>query len=94
MGGIIPWNYPIHMIALKLAPALAAGCCIVVKPAEETPLSALFLAHLVKEVGKPSAVLNISQLLRPMSRLNKEKDGGDDTIVVRFTHRSRYWQRA
>lgn len=51
VGAIIPWNYPIVLLVLKLAPALAAGCCLVVKPAEQTPLSALFLAHLVKEVG-------------------------------------------
>ena len=52
VGAIIPWNFPIYLIAQKVAPALCAGCCIVVKPSEETPLSALFWAHLVERVGK------------------------------------------
>lgn len=54
VGAIIPWNYPLVQIVLKVAPALAMGCCIVVKPAEETPLSSLFLANLITEVGKLS----------------------------------------
>lgn len=50
VGHIIPWNFPSQMFTLKTAPALAAGCTMVVKPAEQTPLSALFLAHLGKLV--------------------------------------------
>ena len=49
-GQIIPWNYPVAMLALKWAPALAAGCTIVLKPAELTPLPALYMASLAKEV--------------------------------------------
>jgi len=50
VGHIIPWNYPSTMFFIKISPALAAGCTMVVKPAEQTPLSALFYAHLAKLV--------------------------------------------
>ncbi|XP_039751622.1 aldehyde dehydrogenase X, mitochondrial-like [Pararge aegeria] len=56
---IIPWNYPIPMLSWKIAPALAAGCTIIVKPAEQTPLTALAVAALVKEAGFPPGVVNI-----------------------------------
>src|SRR5256714_8743385 len=58
-GQIIPWNYPLLMAAWKLAPALAAGCTCVLKPAEQTPLSALELAKYFEEVGLPPGVVNI-----------------------------------
>lgn len=58
-GIITPWNYPTLMAAWKLAPALAAGNTIVLKPAEQTPLSALYLADLALEVGFPKGVLNV-----------------------------------
>lgn len=51
VGHIIPWNFPSTMFLLKVSPALAAGCTMVVKPAEQSPLSALYYAHLAKEVG-------------------------------------------
>jgi len=51
VGHIIPWNFPTTMFCMKVAPALAAGCTMVVKPAEQTPLSALFYAHLSKRVS-------------------------------------------
>ncbi|OXG89553.1 aldehyde dehydrogenase (NAD+) [Cryptococcus neoformans A2-102-5] len=57
-GQIIPWNYPIMMWAWKIAPALAAGCTVVMKPSELTPLSALALCDLVKEAGIPAGVIN------------------------------------
>lgn len=50
VGQIIPWNYPVMMIAWKWGPALAAGCTIVLKPAELTPISSLYLGALAKEV--------------------------------------------
>ena len=50
VGQIIPWNFPLLMQAWKLAPALAAGTCIVMKPAEQTPLSGLYIAALAAEV--------------------------------------------
>ena len=59
VGQIIPWNFPLLMAAWKLAPALAAGCTIVLKPAEQTPLTALRLGELVQEAGFPDGVVNI-----------------------------------
>jgi len=58
-GQIIPWNYPLMMAAWKIAPALAAGCTIVLKPAEQTPLSILALAEDFEAVGLPPGVVNI-----------------------------------
>ena len=59
VGQIIPWNFPLLMLAWKVAPALAAGCTIVIKPAEFTPLTALAFAELAHECGLPPGVLNI-----------------------------------
>ena len=59
VGAIIPWNSPLVMAVLKLAPALAAGCTVVLKPAELTPLTALLLGDLVRKVGIPDGVVNI-----------------------------------
>src|SRR4051794_26124236 len=58
-GQIIPWNFPLLMAAWKVAPALAAGCTIVLKPAEQTPLTALRLGELALEAGTPAGVLNV-----------------------------------
>src|SRR5438128_984214 len=58
-GQIIPWNYPLMMAAWKLAPALAAGCTCVLKPAEQTPLTALEMANWLADVGLPPGVVNI-----------------------------------
>src|SRR2546429_51408 len=59
VGQIIPWNFPLLMAAWKLGPALAAGCTVVLKPAEQTPLSALRLGELFLEAGFPEGVVNI-----------------------------------
>jgi len=59
VGQIIPWNFPLLMAAWKLAPALAAGCCVVLKPAEQTPLTALLLGELIQEAGFPDGVVNV-----------------------------------
>jgi betaine-aldehyde dehydrogenase len=59
VGQIIPWNYPLLMAAWKLAPALAAGCTVVLKPAEQTPLSALMLAEIFESLDLPAGVVNI-----------------------------------
>lgn len=59
VGAIIPWNYPIVLLNFKLGMALATGCTIVVKPAEQTPLTALYVASLVKEAGFPPGVVNV-----------------------------------
>ena len=59
VGQITPWNYPLGMATMKLGPALAAGCTVVLKPDEHTPLSALFLAELIRKTGFPPGVVNI-----------------------------------
>ena len=59
VGQIIPWNFPLLMAAWKLGPALATGCTVVLKPAEQTPLSALLLAELIAEAGFPEGVVNV-----------------------------------
>jgi phenylacetaldehyde dehydrogenase len=59
VGQIIPWNFPLLMAAWKLGPALATGCTIVLKPAEQTPLSAIRLGELIQEAGIPNGVVNI-----------------------------------
>lgn len=59
VGQIIPWNFPLVMAALKLAPALACGCTSILKPAEQTPLSAIRLVELAEQVGIPKGVINL-----------------------------------
>jgi phenylacetaldehyde dehydrogenase len=59
VGQIIPWNFPLLMAAWKLGPVLACGCTVVLKPAEQTPLSALYLGELLQEAGLPAGVVNI-----------------------------------
>lgn len=59
VAAITPWNFPVAMITRKIAPALAAGCTVVLKPAEDTPLCALALAQLAKDAGLPAGVLNV-----------------------------------
>jgi phenylacetaldehyde dehydrogenase len=59
VGQIIPWNFPLLMAAWKLGPALATGCTVVLKPAEQTPLSALLLAEMIAEAGFPNGVVNV-----------------------------------
>ncbi len=58
-AAITPWNFPLAMITRKVAPAIAAGCTVVVKPAEQTPLTALALAHLAHEAGLPAGVFSV-----------------------------------
>ncbi|MGK2932210.1 MAG: aldehyde dehydrogenase family protein, partial [Solirubrobacterales bacterium] len=59
VGAITPWNYPLHQIAAKVAPAMTAGCTIVVKPSEVAPLSAFVLAEIMEEIGVPPGVFNM-----------------------------------
>ena len=61
VGQIIPWNFPLLMFAWKVAPALAAGCTVVIKPAEYTPLTAVMMAEIAEEIGLPAGVLNVVQ---------------------------------
>ena len=65
VAAVTPWNFPLAMIARKIAPALAAGCTVVAKPAEDTPLTALALVKLLEEAGCPAGVMNIITASRP-----------------------------
>jgi acyl-CoA reductase-like NAD-dependent aldehyde dehydrogenase len=59
VGCITPWNYPLHQVVAKVAPALAAGCTVVLKPSEVAPLSAFILAEIIDDVGLPAGVFNL-----------------------------------
>lgn len=59
VGAVLPWNFPLLMLAWKIGPALAAGCSVIVKPAEQTPMTALRVAELAHEAGVPSGVLQV-----------------------------------
>ncbi|PAZ12844.1 aldehyde dehydrogenase family protein [Streptomyces sp. SA15] len=67
VGAITPWNYPLHQIVAKVAPALAAGCTVVLKPAEDTPLVAQLFAEAVHEAGIPAGVFNLVTGLGPVA---------------------------
>ncbi|MBV9273255.1 MAG: NAD-dependent succinate-semialdehyde dehydrogenase [Verrucomicrobia bacterium] len=82
-AGITPWNFPLAMITRKAAPALAAGCTIVLKPAGETPLSALALAALADEAGIPAGVINL--LTGDEIAIGKELTGNPLVRKVTFT---------
>ena len=66
VGAITPWNYPLHQIALKVAPALAAGCTVVLKPSEVAPFNAYILAEVIHEAGLPAGVFNMVTGLGPV----------------------------
>ncbi|MFF5567475.1 aldehyde dehydrogenase family protein [Streptomyces sp. NPDC012623] len=83
VGAITPWNYPLHQIVAKVAPALAAGCTIVVKPAEHTPLTARLFAELVHEAGLPAGVFNLVTGLGPVAGQALAEHEGVD--LVSFT---------
>ena len=59
VGAITPWNYPLYQVVLKVAPALAAGCTVVLKPSEVAPINAFILAEVIDEVGLPPGVFNL-----------------------------------
>ncbi len=65
VAAITPWNYPVSMIARKIAPALAAGCTIVIKPAEDTPLCAIEMIKLIEKAGLPDGVVNLVTAKNP-----------------------------
>ncbi|MFD5494842.1 aldehyde dehydrogenase family protein [Streptomyces sp. GDS52] len=83
VGAITPWNYPLHQIVAKAAPALAAGCTIVVKPAEDTPLVARLFAEAVHEAGVPAGVFNLVTGLGPVAGQALVEHPGVD--LVSFT---------
>jgi aldehyde dehydrogenase (NAD+) len=66
VGAITPWNYPLHQIAAKVAPALAAGCTVVLKPSEVVPLNAFILAEVIESVGLPAGVFNLVTGIGPV----------------------------
>jgi len=76
-GQVIPWNFPLLMAAWKLAPALATGNTVVLKPAETTPLTALLLAQVIQEAGLPHGVVNIITGAGPTGAALVEHDGVD-----------------
>ncbi|WP_156721663.1 aldehyde dehydrogenase family protein [Streptomyces apocyni] len=83
VGAITPWNYPLHQIVAKVAPALAAGCTVVLKPAEDTPLVAQLFAEAVHEAGLPAGVFNLVTGLGPVAgQALAEHDGVD---LISFT---------
>src|SRR5690606_18376173 len=59
VGCITPWNYPLHQIMAKIAPAIAAGCTVVLKPSEVAPLNAFLLAQIFDDIGMPAGVFNL-----------------------------------
>ncbi|SEQ84172.1 aldehyde dehydrogenase (NAD+) [Streptomyces sp. yr375] len=83
VGAITPWNYPLHQIVAKVAPALAAGCTVVLKPAEDTPLVAQLFAEAVHEAGVPAGVFNLVTGLGPVAGQALAEHPGVD--LVSFT---------
>ena len=83
VGAISPFNFPCNLVAHKLAPALAAGCPVVLKPAGATPLSALFLAELEQEAGLPAGWLNV--VVGPSSTIGDVLVGDDRVKLITFT---------
>jgi acyl-CoA reductase-like NAD-dependent aldehyde dehydrogenase len=83
VGAISPFNFPLNLVAHKLAPALAAGCAVVLKPASQTPLSALLLAELEEEAGVPPGWLNV--LVGPASEIGDVLVEDDRVKAITFT---------
>jgi acyl-CoA reductase-like NAD-dependent aldehyde dehydrogenase len=83
VGAITPFNFPLNLVAHKLAPALAAGCPVVLKPATQTPLSALFLAELAEEAGLPAGWLNV--VVGPASEIGDVIVEDERVKLITFT---------
>jgi acyl-CoA reductase-like NAD-dependent aldehyde dehydrogenase len=83
VGAISPFNFPLNLVAHKIAPALAAGCAVVLKPAAQTPLSALFLAELESEAGLPPGWLNV--VCGGSSEIGDVLVGDDRVKLISFT---------
>jgi acyl-CoA reductase-like NAD-dependent aldehyde dehydrogenase len=83
VGAITPWNYPLHQVAAKVAPAMVAGCTVVLKPSEVTPLSAFVLAEIMQEVGVPAGVFNLVTGYGPV--VGEAIAGHADVDMVSFT---------
>ena len=91
VGAITPWNYPLHQIAAKVAPALAAGCTVVLKPSEVAPLNAFILAEIIDEVGLPQGVFNLVAGVGPV--VGEAIAAHPDVDMVSFTGSTRAGRR-
>ena len=91
VGAITPWNYPLHQVAAKAAPALAAGCTIVVKPSEVAPLSIFVLAEIVDQLGLPAGVFNVVTGVGPVA--GEALVTHPDVDMVSFTGSTRAGRR-
>ncbi|MDQ3462410.1 MAG: aldehyde dehydrogenase family protein, partial [Actinomycetota bacterium] len=87
VGAITPWNYPLHQIVAKVAPALAAGCTIVLKPSEVAPLNAFMLAEIIDGIGLPPGVFNLVSGTGPV--VGEAIAGHPDVDMVSFTGSTR-----
>jgi len=91
VGAITPWNYPLHQIANKVAPALAAGCTVVLKPSEVTPLNAFILAEIIDDIGLPAGVFNLVSGTGPV--VGEAIAANPDIDMVSFTGSTRAGKR-
>ncbi|HEU4923675.1 MAG TPA: aldehyde dehydrogenase family protein, partial [Burkholderiales bacterium] len=91
VGAITPWNYPLHQITLKIAPALAAGCTVVLKPSEVAPLNAFVLAEVIETAGLPKGVFNLVTGTGPKAGEALVKHPGVD--MISFTGSTRAGKR-
>jgi len=91
VGAITPWNYPLHQIISKLAPALAAGCTFVLKPSEVTPLTAFLLAEIIDSTGLPAGVFNLVTGTGPV--VGEAIASHPDVDMVSFTGSTRAGKR-
>jgi acyl-CoA reductase-like NAD-dependent aldehyde dehydrogenase len=91
VGAITPWNYPLHQIACKVAPALAAGCTVVLKPSEVVPLNAFILAEVIEAAGLPAGVFNLVTGTGPV--VGEAIAAHPDVDMVSFTGSTRAGRR-
>jgi aldehyde dehydrogenase (NAD+) len=91
VGCITPWNYPLHQIVAKVAPALAAGCTVVLKPSEVAPLNAFMLAEIIDGIGLPDGVFNLVSGTGPV--VGEAIAGHPDVDMVSFTGSTRAGKR-
>jgi acyl-CoA reductase-like NAD-dependent aldehyde dehydrogenase len=91
VGAITPWNYPLHQICAKVAPALAAGCTVVLKPSEVTPLNAFLLASILDELGLPPGVFNLVSGYGPV--VGEALAAHQDVDMISFTGSTRAGRR-
>ncbi len=91
VGCITPWNYPLHQIVLKVAPALAAGCTVVLKPSEVAPVNAFILAEVIDDVGVPAGVFNLVTGVGPV--VGEAIAAHPDVDMVSFTGSTRAGKR-